>query len=133
MIFWRGKALYLYSTTITIRESQRKPREGSDCLKDDSEAFRKFPVPEKTFGKVAEASAKPQSRSESSRVKKTWTCSKNFSDFFEDDSEDFEEISSAWRNLWDGFPKVTEASVKLQSHSQSSRVEEALNIVFQLW
>ena len=51
MLFWRGKASYLYSTVITIQESQRKPREGSDCLKDDSEAFRKFPVPEGTFGK----------------------------------------------------------------------------------
>ena len=53
MIFWRGKALYLYSTAITIRESQRKPREGSDCLKDDSEAFRTFLVPEGTLGRVS--------------------------------------------------------------------------------
>src|SRR6202035_4467205 len=51
MIFWRGKASYLYSTVITIRGSQRKPREGSDCLEDDSEAFGKFPVPEGSFGK----------------------------------------------------------------------------------
>src|ERR1700691_657701 len=51
MIFWRGKASYLYSTAMTIRGSQRKPREGSDRLKDDSEAFGKFPVPEGTFGK----------------------------------------------------------------------------------
>src|ERR1700691_122211 len=51
MIFWRGETSYLYSTVITIRGSQRKPREGSDCLEDDSEAFRKFPVPEGTFGK----------------------------------------------------------------------------------
>ena len=51
MIFWRGKASYLYSTAITIRGSQRKPREGLDRLEDDSEAFRKFPVPEGTFGK----------------------------------------------------------------------------------
>src|ERR1700735_651767 len=51
MIFWRGKASYLYSTAITIRGSQRKLREGSDHLEDDSEAFRKFPVPEGTFEK----------------------------------------------------------------------------------
>ena len=50
MIFWRGRAL-LYSTAITIRESQRKLREGLDCLEDDSEVFGKFPVPERTFGK----------------------------------------------------------------------------------
>src|ERR1700685_2726596 len=51
MIFWRGKALYLYSTAITIRESQRKLREGADRLEDDSETFGKLPVPEGTFGK----------------------------------------------------------------------------------
>ena len=76
------------------------------------------------FPKVAEASAKPQSRSESSRVKEIRTCSKNLrecSDFLKDDSEDFGEIPSARRNLWEGFPKVTEALAKLQSHSESSR------------
>jgi hypothetical protein len=51
MIFWRGEASYLYRTAVTIWELQRKPREGSDRLKDDSEAFGKFPVPEGTFGK----------------------------------------------------------------------------------
>src|SRR6202042_1956079 len=51
MIFWRGKASYLYSTAVTIRGLQRKPTEGSDRLEDDSKAFRKFPVPEGTFGK----------------------------------------------------------------------------------
>ena len=51
MIFWRGKALYLYSTRIVIRGSQGKPREDSDSLEDDSEVFRKFPVPEGTLGK----------------------------------------------------------------------------------
>jgi hypothetical protein len=76
------------------------------------------------FLRVSEASAKPQSRSESSRVKETWTCSKNpreCSDFLEDDSEDFGEILSDRRNLWEGFPKATEASAKLQSHSESSQ------------
>ena len=51
IIFWRGKASYLYSTVDSIRGSQRKPREDSDGLEDDSEVFRKFPVPEGTFGK----------------------------------------------------------------------------------
>src|ERR1700691_418947 len=51
MIFWGGKASYLCSTMITIQGSQKKPREGSDCLEDDSEAFGKFPVPEGTSGK----------------------------------------------------------------------------------
>ena len=45
------QASYLYSTAITIRGSQKKPREGLDRLEDDSEAFGKFPVPEGTFGK----------------------------------------------------------------------------------
>ena len=60
MIFWRGKALYLYSTAITIRGSQRKLREGLDRLEDDSEAFRKFPVPEGTFGKSFRRLTKPR-------------------------------------------------------------------------
>src|ERR1700735_5174438 len=60
MIFWRGFALYLYSTAITIWESERKPREGSDCLEDDFEAFRKFPVSEGTFGKSFRRLLKPQ-------------------------------------------------------------------------
>ena len=51
MIFWRGKASYLYSTAITIWGSQRKLREGSDRLEDDFEAFGKFSVPKGTFGK----------------------------------------------------------------------------------
>ena len=45
------QASYLYSTAITIRGSQRKPREGSDRLEDDSEAFGKLPIPKGTFGK----------------------------------------------------------------------------------
>ena len=76
------------------------------------------------FPKVTEASVKPQSQSELSRVKETWTCSKNLReclDYLEDDSEDFRKIPSARRNPWEGFPKVTEASAKLQSHSKSSR------------
>ena len=128
MIFWRGRASYLYSTAITIRGSQRKPREDSDRFEDDSEAFGETPSTRRNlwegFTKATEASAKPRSRSESSRVKETWTHSKNpreCSDFLEDDSEDFGEIPSTQRNLWEGFPKVTKASAKLQSHPESSR------------
>ncbi len=51
IIFWRGKASYLYSTMGNIRGLQRKLREDSDSLKDDSEVFRKFLVPEGIFGK----------------------------------------------------------------------------------
>jgi hypothetical protein len=75
------------------------------------------------FPKVSEALAKPQSQSELSRVKETWTDFKNLrecSDFLKDDSEDFREIPSAWRNLWEGFLKVTKVSAKLQSHPESS-------------
>ena len=75
MIFWRGRALYLYSTAITIRGLQRKPREDSDRFKDDSEAFGETPSTQRNlwegFTKATEASAKPRSRSESSRVKET--------------------------------------------------------------
>jgi hypothetical protein len=76
------------------------------------------------FLKVDEALVKPQSWSELSRVKETWTRSKNLrecSDFLKDDSEDFGEIPSARRNPWEGFLMVTEASAKLQSHSKLSR------------
>src|ERR1700734_103135 len=36
-------------------------------------------------------------------------------------SEDFGKIPSTRRNLWEGFPKVTEALAKLQSHPKSSQ------------
>ena len=81
MIFWRGKASYLYSTVVSIWESQRKPRECSGFLKDDS--------------------------------------------------NDFREIPSTQRNLWEGFLKVVEALASLQSQSDSS--QGGLNIVFQFW
>jgi hypothetical protein len=70
MIFWRGRALCLYSTAISIWESQRKLREHSG--------------------------------------------------FLEDDSNDLGEIPSTQRNLWEGFPKVVEASASLQSQSDLS-------------
>ena len=75
MIFWRGRASYLYSTAISIQESQRKPREGSDHLKDDSEVFGETPSTRRNlwegFMKATEALAKPQSWSKLSRVKET--------------------------------------------------------------
>jgi hypothetical protein len=43
MIFWRGKALYLYGTGRAIQESQRKLREHLGFLKDDSDDFRETP------------------------------------------------------------------------------------------
>ena len=76
------------------------------------------------FPKVAEASVKPQSQSESSRVKETWTRFKNpreCLDFLNDGSEGFREIPSTRRNLWEGFLKATKASARLQSHPESSR------------
>src|ERR1700691_3506461 len=81
MIFWKGKASYLYSTVISIQESQRKLREHSGFLKDNS--------------------------------------------------NDFGEIPSTQGNLWEGFPKIVEASASLQSQSDSSR--GGSNIVFQFW
>ena len=76
------------------------------------------------FPKVSEASAKPQSQSKLSRVKETWTRSKNLrecSDFLKDGSEDFGEIPSTRRKLWEGFPKATKALAKPQSHPKSSQ------------
>ena len=70
MIFWRGKALYLYSTVVSIRELQRKPREHLG--------------------------------------------------FLEDDSNDFGEIPSTRRNLWEGFPKAVKALASPQSQSDLS-------------
>ena len=43
MIFWRGKASYLYGTGKAIWGLQWKPREHSDFLKDDSDDFREIP------------------------------------------------------------------------------------------
>ena len=39
MIFWRGKASYLYGTEKNIQESQGKLREHLGFLKDDSNGF----------------------------------------------------------------------------------------------
>ena len=43
MIFWRGRALYLYGMERDIWESQGKPREHSGFLKDDSDGLGKIP------------------------------------------------------------------------------------------
>ena len=138
MIFWRGKASYLYSTAITIRGSQRKPREGSDCLEDDSEAFRKFPVPEGTFGKSFRRLLKLQqshrvgpSRVESRRLELVLRTRENAQTSLRMTlrtlgkfpvpegtfGKDFRRLPKLWRSY-----RVI-----------PSRVEVALNIVFRLW
>jgi hypothetical protein len=43
MIFWRGKASYLYGTGKAIWGLQWKPREHSGFLEDDSDGFREIP------------------------------------------------------------------------------------------
>src|ERR1700683_73620 len=53
------------------------------------------------------------------------------SDFLEDDSNGFGEIPSTRESLWEGFPKVIEASVNSQSQSDSSLWNP--NIVFRFW
>jgi hypothetical protein len=67
MIFCRGKALYLYSSEIVIQGSQRKPRECSGFLKDNSDDFREIPSTQrnlwKGFLKVVKALASLQSQS----------------------------------------------------------------------
>ena len=68
MIFWRGKASYLYDSEIVIQESQRKPRECSGFFEDDSNDFREIPGTQRNFWegfpKVIEASASLQSQSD---------------------------------------------------------------------
>src|ERR1700735_4675440 len=81
MIFLRGNASYLYSTIVTTRGPQRKLRECSGFLKDDSNGFG--------------------------------------------------EIPSTRESLWEGFPKVIEASANSQSQSDSTLWNP--NIVFQFW
>ena len=60
MIFLRGKASYLYSTEVTTQGLQRKPRERSGVLKDDSNSFREIPSTQESlwegFLKIIEAS-----------------------------------------------------------------------------
>src|SRR6202451_2977127 len=53
------------------------------------------------------------------------------SGFLEDDSNGFGEIPSTRESLWEGFPKVVEASASSQSQSNSSL--RNLNIVFRFW
>ena len=66
MIFWRGKASYLYSTGRVIPELQRKLKEHLGLLEDDSDSFREtlgnqgnlqegFSEGELSFGKTAES------------------------------------------------------------------------------
>ena len=135
---WRGKALYLYSTVITIRESQRKPREGSDRLEDDSEAFRKFPVPEGTFGKSFRRFLKlwqshrvGPSSVESRRLElvlrtreNAWTTSRmtlRTSGKFPVPEGTFGKDFQRLPKLWQSYRVIL------------SQVKEALNTVFWLW
>src|SRR6202044_327244 len=138
MIFWRGKASYLYSTAITIRGSQRKPREGSDRLEDDSEAFGKLTVPEGTFGKsfrrlmkLRQSHRVGPSRVESRRLElilRTRENSRTSSRMTLRTSGKFPEPEGT-------FGKDFQRLLKLQQSYRviPSRVKEVLNIVFQLW
>jgi hypothetical protein len=73
--------LYLYSTAVSIQKSQRKLREFSGRLEDDSEVFGEIPGTSRNlwegFLKVSEALLKPQSQSKLSQVEETWTCLRN--------------------------------------------------------
>ena len=127
MIFWRGKASYLYSTAVTIQGLQRKPREGSDRLEDDSKAFRKFPVPKGTFGKsfwrlvkLWQSHRVGLSWVESRRLEPIQRTRENARTSSRMTLRTSGEIPSAWRNLWEGFPKVTKALAILQSHPKFS-------------
>src|ERR1700723_2820578 len=138
MIFWRGKALYLYSTAITIQGSQRKPREGSDHLEDDSEAFGKFPVPEGTFGKSFQRLLKlwkshrvGPSRVESRRlelVPRTRENARTSSRMTLRTLGKFPVPEGTFGKDFRRLPKLRQSYRVIPS-----RVEEALNIVFQLW
>ena len=71
MIFWRGKALFLYDSEIVIQESQTKLRECLGFLKDDSNDFGEIPSTQRNFWegfpKVIEALASLQSQFNSSQ------------------------------------------------------------------
>src|ERR1700733_15190529 len=71
MIFWRGRALYLYGTEKNIQRSQRKLREHSGFLKDDSNNFGEISGTQrncqKGFSKINEVLMKPQSHFELSQ------------------------------------------------------------------
>jgi hypothetical protein len=115
---------------ISIQELQRKLKECSGHLKDDSEVFREILGTQRNlwegFSKVSEALMKPQSQSKSSQVEETWTCAKKprkCSVFLKDDFNDFGKIPDTQRNLWEGFPKVSKALAKPQSHSKSSQAD----------
>ena len=59
MIFCSGRASYLYGTERDIWGSQRKPREHSCLLEDDSDGFREIPGMEGTSRKDVQKLAKP--------------------------------------------------------------------------
>src|ERR1700683_5523077 len=59
MIFCRGRASYLYGTERDIWGSQRKLRERSGSLEDDSDGFGEFLGPEGTSIKEVQKLVKP--------------------------------------------------------------------------
>ena len=138
MIFWRGKASYLYSTAITIWGSQRKPREGLDRLEDDSEAFGKFPVPEGTFGKsfrrltkLRQSHRVSPSRVESRRLElipRTRENARTSSRMTLRTSGKFPVSEGTFGKDFRRLPKLRRSYRVIPS-----RVEVALNIVFRLW
>jgi hypothetical protein len=71
IIFWRGRALYLYGTEKDIQRSQRKLRKHLGFLKDDSNNFGEISGTQrncqKGFSKINEVSMKPQSHFELSQ------------------------------------------------------------------
>ena len=137
MIFGRGEASYLYST-ITIWGLQRKPREGSDRLEDDSEAFGKFPVPEGTSGKSFRRLLKLRqshrvglSRVESRRlelVPRTRENARTSSRMTLRTLGKFSVTEGTFGKDFQRLPKLRQSYRIIPS-----RVEEALNIVFRLW
>src|ERR1700729_4358846 len=132
------QASYLYSTAVTIRGSQRKPREGSDRLEDDSEAFGKLPVPEGTFGKSFRRLTKlwqnhrvSPSRVESRRLELIPRTRENA----RTSSRMTLRASGKFLVPEGTFGKDFRRLLKLRRSYKVilSRVEEALNIVFRLW
>src|ERR1700689_3327968 len=132
------QASYLYSTAVTIWGSQRKPREGSDHLEDDSEAFGKLPVPEGTFGKsfrrlmkLRQSHRVGPSRVESRRLElipRTRENARTSSRMTLRTSGKFPVPEGTFGKDFRRLPKLQRSYRVIPS-----RVEVALNIVFQLW
>ena len=138
MIFWRGRASYLYSTVITIRGSQRKPREDSDRSEDDSEALGETLS---TRRNLWEESTRPPKLWQSHRVDPSRVESRRLELVLR--TRENARTSSRMTLRTSGKFPVPEGTFgkdfrrlpKLRrSHRViPSRVEEVLNIVFRLW